>query len=148
MGWGEVAIISIWVSAIHLSFAIVGGINPRPMRIGGVLGLALYVAGSLLNPASEFQRKTWKERPENCGQLYTGGLFRYAMHINYFGEQVLFTGYAVITGSVWTVIVPVLMMAGFLFFNIPGLDAYLKKRYGEEFTAYAARTRKFVPFLY
>ena len=118
------------------------------MRIGGVLGLTLYVAGSLLNTASEFQRKTWKDRPENRGQLYTGGLFQYAIHINYFGAQMLFTGYAVITGSVWTVIVPLLMMAGFLFFNIPELDAYLKKRYGEEFTAYAARTRKFVPFLY
>lgn len=148
MGWGEVAIISIWVCTIHLSFAIVGGINPRPMWIGGLLGLGLYVAGSLLNTASEFQRKTWKARPENRGRLYTGGLFRYAIHINYFGDQALFTGYALITGSMWAFIVPLLMIAGFLFFNIPELDAYLKKRYGEEFIAYAARTREFVPFLY
>ena len=28
------------------------------------------------------------------------------------------------------------------------LDAYLKKKYGDQFDAYALRTKKFVPYVY
>jgi hypothetical protein len=44
------------------------------------------------NGLSELQRYRWKRQPQNAGRLYTGGLFAYARHINYFGDQELFTG--------------------------------------------------------
>lgn len=148
MGWGEASLISVWTIIIDVLFAILGGVNPHPVGIAAVLGAILYIAGSILNTGSELQRKWWKQRPENQGHLFAGGFFRYARHINYFGDEVLFTGFALITGRVWSFLIPLLMLAGFLFFNVPELDRHLRAHYGSEFEAYASHTRKFVPFLY
>lgn len=148
MGWGEAVLIGVWVLGIHLLFSYFGGTNPREMGMPEAGALALYVVGSCLNTASEWQRKIWKERPENKGKLYTGGLFRYAMHINYFGDELLFTGYALLTGNAWMLIIPALMLGGFVFANIPDLDKHLRLHYGAAFEEYARRTRKFVPFVY
>ena len=148
MGWGEAVLIAFWVLVIDLLFALLGGTNPRATGLATALGVLLYVAGSWLNTGSELQRKKWKAQPQNAGRLFTGGLFRYAVHINYFGDELLFTGYALITGRAWALLVPLLMLAGFLFFNIPELDRHLRAHYGAEFDAYARRTRSFVPFLY
>ncbi len=148
MGWGEAVLIAAWVFLIDVLFAVLGGTHPRATGLVATLGVTFYAVGSWLNTGSELQRKGWKDRPENAGRLFTGGLFRYAMHINYFGDELLFTGYALITGRVWALLVPLLMLAGFLFFNIPELDRHLRAHYGAEFDAYARRTRSFVPFLY
>lgn len=148
MGWGEAALIAVWVAAIHIVFAWFGGKNPRALGWTAALALVLYVAGSFLNTGSELQRKLWKENAENKGRLYKRGLFRYAMHINYFGDELLFTGYALLTGVAWVLLVPLLMIVGFVFFNIPDLDRHLRAHYGTEFEEYARRTKKLVPFVY
>ncbi len=148
MGWGEAVLVGVWILGIHTVFAYFGGTNPREPGSIEAAAIALYVVGSFLNTASEWQRKSWKEQPVNKGQLYTQGLFRYAMHINYFGDELLFTGYALLTGVAWMLIIPVFMLAGFVFFNIPDLDKHLRQHYGAAFEEYAKRTRKFVPFVY
>ncbi len=53
-----------------------------------------------------------------------------------------------LTATWWTLGLPAMMTAMFLFYHIPGLDSYLTQRYGDEFTAYASRTKKFIPFVY
>jgi protein-S-isoprenylcysteine O-methyltransferase Ste14 len=111
-------------------------------------GILLYLAGSYVGTASEYSRHLWKAQPENRGRLYTEGLFRYSRHINYFGDLLLFGGYAVLTRQPWTGIVPLAMALNFVFLIIPAHDAYLAMRYGGEFADYAQRTRKLVPFLY
>jgi protein-S-isoprenylcysteine O-methyltransferase Ste14 len=148
MGWGEASLVAVWISIIHLLFAYFGGTNPRGVGLASVAALGMYVAGSYLNTGSELQRKSWKERPKNKGRLYTQGLFRFALHINYFGDELLFTGYALLTGVAWTFLIPLLMLCGFVFFSIPDLDKHLRSRYGAEFEAFARRTKKFVPFIY
>jgi hypothetical protein len=132
---------------MQLRFAFLGGRQTEPVGIPEGAGALLYVAGSYLNTGSEYQRHVWKRRPQHQGQLYSGGLFRYARHINYFGDLLLFTGW-VLTRRWVLLVVPVLMLLGFVFVNIPALDRYLAERYGEDFGAYAARTKKLLPFLY
>jgi protein-S-isoprenylcysteine O-methyltransferase Ste14 len=148
MRWGEAIGIGFFVFLVHIFFALVGGTNPRTPGASAAFGALLYLAGSYLNTASEFTRQLWKQKPENQGRLYTGGLFRYARHINYFGDGVLFTGYALITGSLWSFLVPAFMAIGFISANIPALDTYLARKYGDDFDAYALRTKKFIPFVY
>ena len=46
---------------------------------------ALYVGGILLEAVSEVQRKRLKDKPENKGKAYSGGLFSPARQINYGG---------------------------------------------------------------
>jgi protein-S-isoprenylcysteine O-methyltransferase Ste14 len=45
-------------------------------------------------------------------------------------------------------LIPLFIFLGFVYFNIPALDSYLKQRYGAEFDEWRRRTRKFVPFVY
>lgn len=149
IGWGEAAVVAAWVAFIDILFAFLGGTNPKsPSPVVTATALIIYAAGSILNTGSELQRKWWKQHPMNKGRLYTEGLFRYAVHINYFGDELLFTGYALLTGIAWALLVPVVMAAGFVFFNIPQLDQHLRDHYGSDFEGYARRTKKFLPFLY
>jgi protein-S-isoprenylcysteine O-methyltransferase Ste14 len=147
-GWGEAIGVGLFIACLQIFYAYLAGKNPRPLGVAAFLGAALYLWGSYLNTASEYQRHRWKQRPENRGQLYTEGLFRYAMHINYFGDTMLFTGYALVTGSPWALVIPALMAAGFVFVHIPMLDRYLERKYGAGFEAYARRTKRYVPYLY
>ena len=148
MRFGEAMGIGFFVFLVHVYFALLGGTDPHGLGAVAGLGALLFAVGSWLNTASEYSRLRWKEDPAHAGRLYTGGLFRYSRHINYFGDEVLFTGYALITGSPWSFAVPAFMAIGFLSANIPTLDRYLARKYGEEFEAYAMRTKRFIPFLY
>jgi protein-S-isoprenylcysteine O-methyltransferase Ste14 len=53
-----------------------------------------------------------------------------------------------ISGAWVTALIPLAMLAGFVFANIPALDSHLRERYGAEFDAYARRTKKLIPFVY
>jgi protein-S-isoprenylcysteine O-methyltransferase Ste14 len=146
-GWAEVFTIAVWIGMLQLLFAFLGGRRSTPIGLEGA-GLLLYLVGSYVNTASELQRHLWKRRPQNKGRLYTAGLFQYAVHINYFGDLVLFTGWVLLTANPFLLAVPVLMLLGFVLLNIPALDRYLADRYGDAFAHYAARTKKLIPFVY
>mgnify|MGYP001415568328 FL=1 len=111
----------------------------------------LYILGSALSTISEFQRYIFKKHPSNKGRLMTTGLWVYSMHMNYFGDSLLFTGWTIASsgvGASWTWWVPIVITSLFIFMHIPGLDEYLAHRYPKEFPRYAATTVKFVPFVY
>lgn len=150
--WGEVFGLSAFFALFEIGLALVGSgvFRDAPVALSGldVLAAVLLLAGSYLNTASEIQRKGWKADPANKGRCYTGGLFKYSMHINYFGDVVLFTGWCLFTASLWTLGLPLLMLLMFMFVHIPPLDDYLAERYGEEFEAYRAGTKRLVPFVW
>ena len=83
---------------------------------------ALFLVGTWLNVWPEWERHLWKTDPRHSaarvGKLYTGSLFRFARHINYTGEVVSFVGLALLTGSWWTLWVPLCMGAGMATFSI------------------------------
>ncbi len=132
-----------------LFFFLLGGLRaPQPIRPVDLVGIFLYIAGSYIGTASEYSRHIWKSRPENQGHLYTEGLFSYSRHINYFGDLLLFGGWAVLTRQLWTAIVPLAMGLNFALVIIPAHDAYLAARYESEFDHYARRTSRLVPLFY
>jgi protein-S-isoprenylcysteine O-methyltransferase Ste14 len=145
MDWREVAAVIPWLAFIHGSLALLGGSSAARLGAVGVAGIVLYVLGSWLNTASEWGRMAWKKSPEHAGRLYTYGLFARAVHINYFGDLVLCTGFALVAGRWGALLVPILMAASFVFVHVPTLDAYLAERYGAEFRAYVERTKRLVP---
>lgn len=65
-----------------------------------------------------------------------------------FGDALLFTGFALMTGSGWALVIPGVVTASFVFFHIPALDAHLRDKYGDSFEAYARNTDKFIPGIY
>ena len=148
MTWSEASTIAVWLLVITLVYAIAGGIVTASIGPLGWAGIALYLVGSAINSGSEYQRMLWKRDPRHHGHLYTEGLFSLSMHVNYFGDLVLFTGWSLIAGNPWTLLVPAAMFAGFAFANIPMLDRYLARRYGAEFTEWQARTARLIPFVW
>ena len=148
IGWSEAATVAIWVACIYLLLSLAGGTNSSPIGPADALGIAFFLWGSWMNSWAEYTRHLWKGKPENRGRLYTQGLFRLCRHPNYLGDLLSFSGLALIAGRWIAGIIPAIMLLGFVFANIPMLDAHLAERYGEEFEVYARRTRKLIPFVY
>jgi protein-S-isoprenylcysteine O-methyltransferase Ste14 len=146
--WSELFGVAFACALYQIGFALLGAAEDAPLGIVGVAGIGLFVLGSYLNTWSEIQRKRFKDDPANKGRLYTGGLFAYARHINYFGDTLWVAGWAMVTGNAWSAVIPVALAAGFVFFFIPSLSQYLRKRYGDQYDDWAGTTKKFVPFVY
>jgi len=136
------------MTIVLYAFANVGGSNKQVVGAVEIIGILLYLSGSYINTHSEYYRHAWKLKEENKGRLYTEGLFSLAMHINYFGDILLFTGLAMITLSLSMFVIPLVMALNFVFFIIPSLDRYLEKKYKDEFKDYSKKTKKLIPMIY
>jgi len=148
VGWNEVFTIAPWLLIIIMILGIAGGVNPTPIGPVAAVGVALFAFGSWQNSHAEYARHVWRHIPEHKGRLYTQGLFRFSRHPNYFGDLLSLSGLCMIPGAWITTLIPVLMLAGFVFVNIPMLDSHLHDHYGDECDRYARRTRKLIPFVY
>lgn len=150
--YSEAIGLSAFMALFEIGFLLLGaGLlsgTAKPLGPLDALAAVLILVGSYLNTGSELQRHIWKRDPAHKGKCYTGGLFAHSMHINYFGDSVLFTGWALLTASWLAAPIPLFITASFVVFHIPALDAYLADRYGDAFKAYASRTAKFVPYIY
>ena len=76
--------------------------NPTWSPLSLYIGAALYTIGILIEPISETQRKIFKDKPENKGKPYSGGLFGLARNINY-GAYTLWRGGMALAagGPIW-----------------------------------------------
>mmetsp|Transcript_379 Transcript_379/g.873 ORF Transcript_379/g.873 Transcript_379/m.873 type:complete len:225 (-) Transcript_379:136-810(-) len=140
----------VWVPSILASFTC--GAARRPADAGPTgtqlaAATLLYLGGSFLNTFSELQRKGWKAQPQNKGRCYTRGLFSVSRNVNYFGDVVLFGAWAAATGAWWNAWVPLAMCCSFYFYHIPEKEAYLAKRYAEDWPAYQASTKALIPWV-
>ncbi len=146
--WREALTVSPIMSAILFALLYTGGRATQVLNLFDVSGILLFLFGSFINTYSEGQRYFWMNKEKNKGKPYTKGLFSYSMHINYFGDVILFTGFALITQEVIMVLIPLGMALNFIVLIIPTLDEYLERKYGEEFVEYAKHTKKLIPFIY
>jgi protein-S-isoprenylcysteine O-methyltransferase Ste14 len=146
--WEESFSIPFAFALYYLGFSLL--VLPVSKAIDWVdyLGILLFVAGCLLNTGSEILRNQWKRNPQNKGKIYTGGLFSYSRHINYFGDLVWVSAYAVITRNPYAITIPAFLFYFFAFYNAPKLDRYLRKKYGSGYDAYAGKTKMLIPFIY
>ena len=147
-GWDEFWGVLAATVVYQVGFALFGAAVSDRVGLVDAIGVGLFVLGGFLNTGSELQRKRFKDDPANRGKLYTGGLFRLARHVNYFGDSLWAMGWAMLTGNLWAALVPLALTAGFVFFFIPELSKYLRQRYGDQYDAWAGRTKVFVPFVY
>jgi steroid 5-alpha reductase family enzyme len=146
--WLETITITVLMSFVLYAYARVGGNNKHVVGAVEVIGILLYLSGSYINTHSEYSRHVWKLKEGNRGRIYTKGLFSLSMHVNYFGDMVLFTGLAMVTHSLSMLVIPLIMTLNFIFIIIPSLDGYLEKKYKDEFRDYAQKTKKLIPLVY
>ncbi|HVX26223.1 MAG TPA: DUF1295 domain-containing protein [Parafilimonas sp.] len=146
-----------WQEAVNIPFAFalyfVGYalfVLPVGLSIDALdyFAIALFITGCVLNTGGEILRNTWKQKPQNKGKLYTKGFFKYARHINYFGDILWVTAYAITTRNWYAVSIPIFLFCFFAFYNAPKLDKYLRTKYGDAFEDYAKTTKMLIPFIY
>ena len=148
MYWIEAIIIANLMPWIFPYVAWAGGNSYQHIGLIEIGGLCLFLFGSYLNTASEYSRYTWKQKQENKGHLYAGGLFKHVRHINYLGDILLFTGLALVAHRFVLLIIPASMALFFVMVLIPLKERYLKNKYGSEFDEYVSKTNKIIPMLY
>lgn len=148
IGWVEGCLVSILWFAMFYLFNSSAGNHSGPIGLIDIIGILIYLIGSHINTRSEYQRYIWKKRPENKGRLYTQGLFRHSMHINYFGDSLLYIGLAIITWDYICYFVSLVLILNFIFLQIPMQDKHLSNKYTDEFNEYAKRTKRLIPFIY
>jgi protein-S-isoprenylcysteine O-methyltransferase Ste14 len=146
--WDESISISFAFALYYIGFSLFVLTSNRPINYADYLGVLVFATGSFINTFSELQRNFWKKKSENEGKLFTDGLFKYSMHINYFGDLLWVIGYTIVTQNVYAVAIPLFLFSFFVFYNIPKLDEHLKGKYGEQFIEYDKKTRKLIPFIY
>ncbi|KAF5351472.1 hypothetical protein D9757_012873 [Collybiopsis confluens] len=130
-----------------LSYAAVGWDETR-LPAQTIVGVAMYISGMGLEWVSEMQRLKFKKDPKHKGQLYTGGLFGLARHINYGGSVLWRAGFAVAAaGWIWGTIVGGWLVYDFTKRAIPELDVYCGKRC--RWAQYKSSVRsKLLPFIF
>lgn len=143
----ELTVVIVWLLSILASISVGAALHNDISNAELLFSTLFYAVGSWLNSWSELQRKWWKDRSENKGRCYTLGLFSLSRNINYFGDVVLFAGWAIASGSWWNIWVPVAMAAMFKFHHIPDKEAYLRERYKSEWTNYVQTTKSLIPFV-
>jgi protein-S-isoprenylcysteine O-methyltransferase Ste14 len=148
IGWEEAVAVPFAFFLYYVVLSILGGLRAAPFGAPDVVALVLFAAGASVNTISELLRHRWKRDPRNTGKLYTGGLFRYSRHVNYFGDILWVSGWALFTRNPWSAIIPAFLFCMFAFYNAPLLDRHLAAKYGDEFQAYRKRTMGLVPFLF
>ena len=146
--WEESVSVPMAFALYYVGFALLVYDRDIPIDWIDYVGIFIFIIGSYLNTASELQRHFWKKRIENKGKLYTEKLFKYSMHINFFGDVLWVSAYAIITRNYYAIMIPCLLFCLFIFWNIPALDSYLEGRYKEQFGKYKQDTKKLIPFIY
>ncbi len=146
--WEESISVPVAFALYYVGFSLF--VMPEALPVGPIayIAIGLFFIGCLLNTGGEILRDRWKKRPENKGILYTGGFFGYSRHINYFGDILWVSAFALLTRNWYSVSIVVFLFCFFAFYNAPMLDDHLKKKYGEDYEKYAEKTKMLVPFIY
>ena len=146
--WEESISVPFAFALYYIGFSVLVLPTTTPIDWLDYLAMVLFVGGSVLNTGGELLRYQWKKNPANKGKIYTQGFFKYARHINYFGDLLWVIAFALITRNGVAVVIPAFLFCFFAFYNAPKLDKYLAAKYGHGYEEYAKKTKMLVPFIY
>ncbi len=146
--WEESVSVPFAFAVYFVGFPVL--VLPISIAMDGLdyFAMALFIAGCVLNSSSDISRNKWKKNTYNKGKTYTQGFFKYSRHINYFGDLLWVTAYALITKNCYAIAIPIFLFSFFAFYNAPKLDIYLKKKYGKGYDEYAKKVKMLIPFIY
>jgi steroid 5-alpha reductase family enzyme len=111
-------------------------------------GIALAVAGLLLEAVADFQLARFRANPANRDKVLNRGLWAWSRHPNYFGEALMWWGFFLIGFAAahawWLILSPILVT--FLLLQVSGI-ALMEDRIEERRPAYADYKRRVSPFI-
>ncbi|MBI1190979.1 MAG: DUF1295 domain-containing protein [Tepidisphaera sp.] len=119
----------------------------RPARLG--IGVAVCVLGVLVLAAGflAFRNARTTIDPVNIGRassLVRTGIFRLTRNPMYVGFTVMLLGWAVVLGGIWTMLGPMLFAMFITRFQIVPEERVMLEKFGSEYAAYRASTRRWL----
>jgi steroid 5-alpha reductase family enzyme len=146
--------VSVWLILLPTTLALGRG-GAWAWTPATVAGLALWIAGFLMETIADQQKFRFRNRPENAGRFIRSGLWRYARHPNYFGEMLCWWGLFVVAapafeGWQWLAASGPLFLTLLLRYGtgVPTVSRKQQERYGHlpEFQRYLQTTNLLVPW--
>ncbi|WP_324261658.1 DUF1295 domain-containing protein [Altererythrobacter sp. H2] len=159
--FASAALTKVWLMQAVLLFLVSSPAQVGILAAGQVdaipplawAGVALWGVGIFFEWVGDWQLARFKADPANEGTILDTGLWRYTRHPNYFGDACAWWGIWLVTAAVgwewalYTVLGPV-----FLTFTLTKwsgaalLEAGMKKKRGDKYADYIARTSAFLPW--
>jgi steroid 5-alpha reductase family enzyme len=145
----------LWVllTAAAALAIITGGVR-EPLGLIGIVGIAVWAVGFLIEIVADRQKSKFRKDPNNAGKFINVGLWAWSRHPNYFGEIVLWTGMAimalpVLQGWQWATLISPVFVTLLLtrVSGIPMLAEKANKRWGgqDDFEEYMRKTPVLIP---
>ena len=136
------------------ALAVITGGAREPLGVVGIVGIAIWAGGMLIEIVADRQKSNFKANPDNAGRFINVGLWAWSRHPNYFGEILLWIGMAIVAvpvlqGWQWATLISPVFVA-FLLMKVSGvplLEAKADKRWGgeDEYEEYKRRTPVLIP---
>lgn len=118
--------------------------NPSPLSyITASIALVFYIFGSLINTAADVQKLTAKQYGAG---LVSDQVWRLSRNINYFGDLLRYSSFAVLAGSLWAYLVP--GMTALIYFQlIRKKETSMAEKY-PDFAQYQQTSTRLIPFIW
>ncbi|MEM9117308.1 MAG: DUF1295 domain-containing protein [Cyanobacteria bacterium P01_F01_bin.56] len=118
--------------------------NPTPISYLAIaIALPLYIFGSLINTSADIQKMTAKSMGAG---LVKDGAWRHVRNINYLGDLMRYTSFAVVAGSPWAYILPANIAALYIQ-RILQKEQSMASKYAD-FDAYRTSSRRLIPWIW
>jgi protein-S-isoprenylcysteine O-methyltransferase Ste14 len=112
-----------------------------------IVGFALVVIGFLLGIAAfvEFRKARTTINPHgNVTSIIDTGVYRLTRNPIYLGFVLMLIGLPLNSGTYWGLLLAPLMIISFNNLVIQHEEAYLEKKFGEQYTSYKSRVRRWL----
>jgi len=134
-----------WVYCLPFYF---GTRRASPLGMEDHIAVLVYLAGTLMHFLGDYQKQRFKAKEESRGKLLKTGLWRMCRHPNYFGDLLVYVAFAIIGGSLWGWVAPVLNFAQYRFDAIPKNEQWAREHYGKQWEEYSKGVKMFIPYIY
>ncbi|MEZ4415284.1 MAG: DUF1295 domain-containing protein [Gemmatimonadota bacterium] len=108
--WLQAAV--LWLVSFPL-YQAQRGYSRAPLGVLDLIGLVVWATGFLFEAVADRQLARFRRDPANAGTVLDRGLWRYSRHPNYFGDALVWWGFALIglgaPGGWWILVSPLLM---------------------------------------
>ncbi|MCB9897660.1 MAG: DUF1295 domain-containing protein [Planctomycetes bacterium] len=116
-----------------------------------VAGLLVFAAGKTFEIVADRQLARFRAEPSNRGHTCRVGLWRLSRHPNYFGEWILWWGFALVAwpapGGAWALLAPLAMYLMITRVSgIPYTEAQALRSRGDDYRRYQRETNAFFPW--
>lgn len=141
LGPFSVGLVILYVGIFYAVPGWLAMANPEPiLPLTMACGIVLYIFGSLINTTADVQKMTAKQHGDG---LVADGIWRRVRHVNYSGDIMRYSSFAVIAGSVWAWLLPLSVLLLYVF-RILDKEKSMAQKY-HAFAAYQEASWRLLP---